>query len=146
MFQKKISLQKLGHLFPPCKPLFFPFPPHIRSCQLLEQIHHGISRFSRWQRQLLLHCGFRSRRLRLQRRRGVFRRWWCLRCATVMAAAAKAAGADGPRVPGALSTRCGAWEHATEGNTPEGELFSDGATNNMANEDNDFLSRKWRKR
>lgn len=75
----------------------------------------------------------------------VFRRWWCLRCATVMAAAAKAAGADGPRVPGALSTRCGAWEHATEGNTPEGELFSDGATNNMAKEYNDFLRRKWRK-
>ena len=62
-----------------------------------------------------------------------------------MAAAAKAAGADGPRVPGALSTRCGAWEHATEGNTPEGELFSDGATNNMAKEYNDFLRRKWRK-
>lgn len=70
-----------------------------------------------------------------------FRRWWCLRCATVMAAA-KAAGADGPRVPGALSTCCGAWEHATD-NTPEGVLFSDGATNNMANEYNDFLRRKF---
>lgn len=69
-----------------------------------------------------------------------FRRWWCLRCATVTVAAAKAAGADEPsRVPGALSAGC-ACEHATD-NTPEGVFFSDGATNNMANEYNDFLRR-----
>ena len=59
-----------------------------------------------------------------------------------MAAAAKATGADGPRVPGALSTRCGAWECATGDNTQEGVLFSDGATNNMANEDDEFFEAK----